>query len=139
LYRSRIDLTRRTLSSEPLRDEGCEFPSVGNGVEGRQQRFTYLALDGLQAIGKLDAQSGVLDRFELPVSQLATEPLFVPRPGAAAEDDGWVLSLCHDGSSSRAFLAVFDACHLDRGPIARAWFDHQIPITFHGTFVPHAA
>lgn len=139
LYRSRIDLARQTLRSEPLHDEGCEFPIVASGREGRQQRFTYLALGGLQALGKLDAQGGAIDRFEMPASQRATEPLFVPRPGATAEDDGWVLSLCHDGSSSRAFLGVFDARRLGAGPIARAWFDHQIPITFHGTFVPARA
>jgi all-trans-8'-apo-beta-carotenal 15,15'-oxygenase len=139
LYRSRIDLARHTLSSEPLHDTSCEFPTVARGQEGRPQQLTYLALDGLRALGKLDAANGVLERFELPASQRATEPLFVPRPGAAAEDDGWVLSLCHDGSSRRAFLAVFDAQRLGAGPVARAWFDHQIPITFHGTFVPARA
>ena len=25
---------------------------------------------------------------------------------------------------------------LEDGPVARAWFDHQVPITFHGTFAP---
>lgn len=139
LYRSRIDLAAHKLSSEPLHDTSCEFPTVARGVEGRPQRLTYLALDELQALGKLDVARGVLDRFQLPSSQRASEPLFVPRPNASAEDDGWVLSLCHDGSVGRAFLAVFDARRLSAGPLARAWFDHQLPITFHGTFLPAPA
>ena len=70
----------------------------------------------------------------LPATQRATEVLFVPRPEATAEDDGWMLSLCHDGPSRRAFVAVYDPARLEDGPIARAWFDHHVPITFHGTF-----
>jgi all-trans-8'-apo-beta-carotenal 15,15'-oxygenase len=63
-----------------------------------------------------------------------TEPLFVPRANATREDDGWLVALSHDGPSNRAFIAVYDAARLPDGPIARAWFDHQVPITFHGTF-----
>jgi all-trans-8'-apo-beta-carotenal 15,15'-oxygenase len=139
LYRSRIDLAQRTLRSEPLHDTRCEFPTVARGLEGRPQQLTYLALDELRALGKLDVTRGTLDRFELPSWQRATEPLFVPRPGASGEDDGWVLSLCHDGNLESAFLAVFDARRLGAGPLARVWFDHQIPITFHGTFLPAPA
>ena len=34
------------------------------------------------------------------------------------------------------FSYCTDALRLSEGPVARAWFDHQIPITFHGTFAP---
>jgi all-trans-8'-apo-beta-carotenal 15,15'-oxygenase len=95
---------------------------------------SYLALDELRAIGKLDARTSALVEHRAPDSQRVTEPLFVARPGATREDDGWLLSLSHDGPTNRAFVAVYDAARLPDGPIARAWFDHHIPITFHGTF-----
>jgi all-trans-8'-apo-beta-carotenal 15,15'-oxygenase len=134
-HRATIDLATRTLRSEPLASVACEFPTVAPGREGQAHGLTYLALDSLGGVGVLD-DHGILIRHELPATQRATEPLFVPRPGAApdTEDDGWVLALCHDGPSDRAFVAVYDARRLPDGPIARAWFDHHIPITFHGAF-----
>jgi all-trans-8'-apo-beta-carotenal 15,15'-oxygenase len=135
-HRARIDLSRRSLKSEILSDRSCEFPTVAPNLSGRRQRLTYLALDDLGAIGKLDVETGELTAHALPPWQRATEPLFVGRPGARHEDDGWLLSLCHDGRAQRAFLSVYDALRLEEGPVARAWFDHSIPITFHGTFMP---
>lgn len=141
LHRAVVDPAARTLRSEPLLPERtCEFPTIAPGRSGAEHGVTYLALDDLRGIGKLHAATGRLETHELPGGQLATEPLFVPRPGAraegGAEDDGWVLALCHDAPSDTAFLAVYDAARLPDGPIARAWFDHQVPITFHGAFLP---
>jgi all-trans-8'-apo-beta-carotenal 15,15'-oxygenase len=107
---------------------------VATGVEGREHAVSYLSLDSLQAIGKLTAKG--LVEHAVPDTQRISEPVFVPRQNAAGEDDGWLLALSHDGTSERAFVAVYDAARIPDGPVARVWFDHQIPITFHGTFVP---
>jgi all-trans-8'-apo-beta-carotenal 15,15'-oxygenase len=133
-HRAVIDLTGRKLRSEQVIDRAAEFPTVAPGSEGREHSLSYLALEHLTGIGKLDARTGKLATHLLPPSQRVTEPLFVPRPGSKAEDDGWLVALCHDGPSNQAFAAVYDAARLEDGPVARAWFDHQIPITFHGTF-----
>jgi carotenoid cleavage dioxygenase-like enzyme len=138
LHRAVVDLSAKTLRSEPLLDRSCEFPTVAGGRGGAEHGVTYLALDDLRGIGKLDAGSREVASHELPSTQRATEPIFVPRAGATREDDGWVLALCHDEPSKRAFVAVYDAARIPDGPIARAWFDHHIPITFHGTFQPQA-
>jgi all-trans-8'-apo-beta-carotenal 15,15'-oxygenase len=133
-HRATIDLAARTLRSELVLDRNAEFPTIAPGREGAEHAVTYLALDELSAVGKLDARTGALATHALPATQRATEPLFVPRPGATREDDGHVLTLCHDGPSRRAFLAIYDAARLPDGPIARAWFDHHVPVTFHGRF-----
>jgi NAD(P)-dependent dehydrogenase (short-subunit alcohol dehydrogenase family) len=70
---------------------------------------------------------------------VVSEPIFVPRPsnGAAhAEDDGWVLALVYDPASDASNVTVLDARDLSAGPLARAWFDHHVPPTFHGAFAP---
>jgi all-trans-8'-apo-beta-carotenal 15,15'-oxygenase len=133
-HRAVIDLDAKTFRSEPVLDRACEFPTVASGVEGREHAVSYLSLDSLQAIGKLTAQG--LVEHAVPDTQRISEPVFVPRQNAAGEDDGWLLALSHDGTSERAFVAVYDAARIPDGPVARVWFDHQIPITFHGTFVP---
>jgi len=135
-HRAVIDLERKTLRTEPVLARSCEFPTVAPGREGREHAISYVALDTLRGIGKLDARTGSLAAHELPDTQRVTEPLFVPRPGATREDDGYLLALSHDGPTNRAFLAVYDAARIPDGPIARAWFDHQVPVTFHGTFAP---
>ena len=62
--------------------------------------------------------------------------MFVPAPGAADETAGWLLTLVHDGRADASYLAVLDAARLEDGPVARAWFDHAVPITFHGSWLP---
>jgi all-trans-8'-apo-beta-carotenal 15,15'-oxygenase len=134
-HRAVIDLTAKTMRSQPVLERACEFPTVAPGSEGREHSLSYLALDSIAGIGKLDARTGALTEHLAPDTQRVTEPLFVARTNATREDDGWLVALAHDGPTNRAFLAVYDAARIPDGPIARAWFDHQVPITFHGTFV----
>jgi carotenoid cleavage dioxygenase-like enzyme len=65
------------------------------------------------------------------------EPVFVPRPGASAEDDGVLLSVVLDTASRRSFLLVLDAARLEER--ARATVPHHIPLGFHGNHFPDAA
>ncbi|HEY5922416.1 MAG TPA: carotenoid oxygenase family protein [Kofleriaceae bacterium] len=135
-HRAVIDLDTKTLRSEPTLARACEFPSVAPGREGTEHALSYLALEELRGIGKLDAHTSMLTEHMLPDTQRITEPLFVPRANATREDDGWLVALIHDEPTNRACLGVYDAARIPDGPIARAWFDHQVPITFHGTFAP---
>ncbi|HEY5938599.1 MAG TPA: carotenoid oxygenase family protein, partial [Kofleriaceae bacterium] len=83
-HRATISLADRTLRSEPVLDRDCEFPTIAPGREGTEHSLSYLALDELGAIGKLDHATGRVTSHELPASQRATEPLFVPRSGSTA-------------------------------------------------------
>ncbi|HEY3801516.1 MAG TPA: carotenoid oxygenase family protein [Kofleriaceae bacterium] len=133
-HRATIDLAARTLRSEQLLDRACEFTTIEPGAEGREHAHAYMVLDDLGGIGRLDLRTGELVAHELPRTQRTTEPLFVPRADGGGGGGGYIVALQHDGPTNRAFAAVYDAARLPDGPIARAWFDHQIPITFHGTF-----
>ncbi len=133
-HRATLSVANRTLRSELVLDRPCEFPTLAPGAEGRPTSTAYVVLGDLAAVGKLDPNTGALVTHELPAGQRTTEPLFVPRPNATRDDDGHVLALQHDAASNRACLAIYDAARLPDGPVARAWFDHQVPITFHGVF-----
>jgi len=133
-YRAVVDLTRRTLRTEQMLSCALEFPTVIPGTEGGDASHQFFALGRLAALGRLDRHHGSAVTHELPDTQCAGRPLFVPRPGPRRQGDGWLLALCHDGARDRAFVAVYDAARLAEGPCARAWFDHQIPVTFHGQF-----
>ncbi|KAF7651197.1 hypothetical protein LDENG_00114300 [Lucifuga dentata] len=64
-----------------------------------------------------------------------SEPLFVPRPGAAEEDDGVLLSIVvKPGADRPGRLLVLDARELKE--LARAEVNTIIPVTLHGTYKP---
>lgn len=63
---------------------------------------------------------------------LAGEPVFVPRPGGSAEDDGVLLSLLTTAAGDSAMLCL-DARDLTE--LARVQLPIRVPYRFHGTFV----
>lgn len=65
---------------------------------------------------------------------LAEEHVFVPRPGSARADEGWLVGTVLDAARGRSGIAVLDARHLDRGPLAQAWLPDAVPLGFHGCF-----
>ena len=71
-----------------------------------------------------------------PPGSFPSEPVFVPRDGATAEDDGVVLSVVLDvsGDEPTSWLVVLDATTFTE--LGRARVPHHIPFGLHGTFVP---
>ena len=127
----------------------CEFPSVSPRVEAREHRYVYAAAhssrDASRAglfdqLVKIDVTSGAETRAPLGgLGRYASEPVFVPRIGAADEDDGWLLAHVYDAPSHTTHLGIFDARALAAGAVGRAHFDHHLPITFHGDWIPAKA
>ena len=136
-HRARIDLVARTLASDPVADLVCEFPRIHPRVAGRrhQAAWTHATDRGCDGIARIDLATSVVQRHALPEGWSGSEPVFVPSPGAEAETEGHVLVLQYDPDRHRSAVAVYDAEGLDAGPVARAWFDHHVPLTFHGSWV----
>ncbi len=66
------------------------------------------------------------------------EPVFVAAPGAAAEDEGWVLALIFEPGAWRTSLAIFDAADVAAGPVAtiRLPAGATLPPGLHGSWTP---
>ncbi len=124
------------VQRQRLWDVSCEFPVVPDVLHGRDYDRAFFQLN-----------RG--DRFELAAYRLSTanlrvwpcpkghqpsEPIFVPRRDAPRE--GWLLSLVADSQQQRSYLAILETERLEDGPVAQIWFDQQIPMTFHGCWVP---
>lgn len=145
LGRARIDPKRRTLQLEPIDERTGEFPRVAPSVEAGPNRLVYWAehssaevrCESLpDTIARVDMTSGRRDAFVFPRGHWPSEGVFVPRPGAHGEREGWIVSLVYDAGSHTSHWAVLDAERLSDGPIARAFLDHHVPLGFHGTWVP---
>ena len=161
LWRFAIDLNRSQAparepggrSQAPAREPGvqrqmlesrcCEFPWVNPKKVGQPYQYLYLgaahAPQGnapLQAILKLDLNSGTREVWSAAPKGFVSEPVFVPRPEAMNEDDGWLLTLVYDSAHHRSDLAILDARDLNRGPVARLHLKHHVPYGLHGSFTP---
>ncbi|MDY6804267.1 MAG: carotenoid oxygenase family protein, partial [Cyanobacteriota bacterium] len=90
----------------------------------------------LQAVLKIDWETGERQVWSAAPRGFAGEPIFVPRPGGAAEDDGWLLMLMYDGANHRSDLVILDAGDLSKEPVARLHLKHHVPYGLHGSFTP---
>jgi carotenoid cleavage dioxygenase-like enzyme len=124
-----------TARREDLCDVRMELPRIAyRSRNGRPYRYAYAASqDGtfIDGLVKVDVGDGSVRRWQED-GCFPGEPVFVPAPGAGAEDDGVVLSVVLDTNAERSFLLVLDATGFEE--LGRAEAPHHIPFGFHGQF-----
>lgn len=142
--RATIDPRARRMRTETLWEGPGELPTISPRAAAAPYRYAYFCASPSKeaargemptATAKLDVETGAARSVVHGPGLYPSEPIFVPRPGGAAEDDGWLLALVYDSGRHQSYVAVMDARDLAREPLARVWFDQHIPFTFHGTFV----
>jgi all-trans-8'-apo-beta-carotenal 15,15'-oxygenase len=89
--------------------------------------------DPLQAIQKLDLESGESRVWSAAPRGFVSEPLMVPRPGATADDDGWVLTVVWNGARCASDLVILDAASM--AEVAVLELPLALPHGLHGSFV----
>ena len=62
------------------------------------------------------------------------ETVFVPRPGATDQDDGWVMAFITDRREDRSELRILDA--RDLSVTARVQLPRRVPVGFHAHWAP---
>lgn len=143
LRRFTIDLAARRGRTEILAEGHFEFPMTHPAVVGRKYRFGYVAVGdiakGWQQTGlaRIDMESGERRGFSFGPDFYVGEPVVAPDPAApAAEERGWILAEVLDGLAAKSFIAVFEADHLEDGPVAKLKLDRHLPMSFHGWWEP---
>jgi beta,beta-carotene 9',10'-dioxygenase len=138
LVRHRLPLNGGAAQSELLSEARLELPRINYGEHNaRDYRCVYATgrrapgSDWLDAVVKVDVTTGETTTWA-DEGCYAGEPVFVPSPGASAEDEGVVLSVVLDAAAGRSFLLVLDAQSFEE--IARAEVPHHIPFGFHGQY-----
>jgi carotenoid cleavage dioxygenase len=138
LDRWTINPATRRVRRECVHDRGVEFPRCAPAVSGKPYRYGYtVAVEGtgFPAINKHDMTTGQCTRHDLGPGRHAAEPFFVPRRGAAAEDDGYLLAYVYDAAREASELAIFDARDMSRPPLGRVLLPARVPFGFHGAWV----
>lgn len=144
LYEWRMNLATGATAERKLDHRNAEFPMIRADALGRRNRYAYLqdipydipaTFEGLI---KVDLEAGTSERFAYGPGIYGSEAPFVPRPGGAAEDDGWVVSFVTDTRDWQSACWVFDARDIAAGPVARVKIPVRVPAGFHATWVPGA-
>ena len=141
LEQCRINLDSGQVTTNRLSERCCEFAMVNPEKEGLPCRYAWMAAaareqgnDPLQVVKKLDLISGERQVWSAGPSGFVSEPLMVPRPGAAAEDDGWVLELVWNGARQGSDLVILRADDLSEQAVFE--LPLAIPHGLHGSWVP---
>ncbi|NOX81402.1 MAG: carotenoid oxygenase [Alphaproteobacteria bacterium] len=109
-----------------------EFPRMDPRRVGHQHRYTY-GISG-SGVARWDWKTGRRSRYHYGADYWAEEPVFAPNPNRTGEDDGWVIATVLNTRKARTELSVFDARHIDAGPIATFACPYALPLGFHGIF-----
>jgi len=127
------------VQTERISERTCEFAMVNPERQGLSARFAWMAVaerergnDPLQAIQKLDLDSGETHTWSAAPRGFVSEPLMVRRPGAEAEDDGWVLDLVWNGARAASDLVILNA--RDLSEVAVLELPLAVPHGLHGSW-----
>ncbi|NES78386.1 MULTISPECIES: carotenoid oxygenase family protein [unclassified Okeania] len=144
LWRFKINLSENNVEHKLLESRCCDFPNLNPNNVGEAYRYLFIGVAEqpsgnapLQAILKIDWQTGERQIFSVAPRGFAGEPLFVPFPNGVNEDDGWLLMLMYDAAEHRSDVVILDARDLNKKPVAILHLKHHIPYGLHGSFTPH--
>ena len=91
-------------------------------------------------VAKIDLQhegdgDACVARIAMPPRCHNGETVFVPRAGASAEDDGWLVTYVHDEGSGESSLHVYDAATMSSDAVAVVALPQRVPYGFHALFL----
>ena len=140
LWRYTLDLAGGTARETPLGDLGVELPRINDAHTGIAHRFAYAAQQPtnveMRGIVRYDFESGSVVRHVVAEGDQNSEPIFVSRPGARSEDDGWVLVCVYRRESDSSEVRILDARDISADALATIHLPRRIPAGFHGAWLP---
>jgi len=126
-----------SLDYDLTSDDRIILPRINyNHYNGKPYQFTYGVSthgdtkDFINELVKIDTHLGAVSKRWHIDGHYPSEPIFAPRPGATAEDDGVVLSTVYNSISDTSYLLVLDGQTFEERATADTTI--RIPFGFHG-------
>jgi carotenoid cleavage dioxygenase len=141
LYQWRFNLKTGGATERALDDIPTEFPRLNEALTGRQSRFGYCGRSGsarFDGLIKYDLATGTSEHHVFGQGRTGGEGVFVPRPDATGEDDGWLVTYVYNAASGTSELVVVETRDFSAPPVARVLLPVRVPYGFHGTWIPSA-
>jgi carotenoid cleavage dioxygenase len=120
----------------------CDFTRINDDLAGRRSRYTYAARFDPAHDAKFDAElkyddaTGAIQVHAFGAGRWGGEGVFAKRDNARSEDDGYVITFVSDVVRDTSECQVFDARHIDAGPIARLALPERISSGTHACWAP---
>ncbi|WP_322013076.1 carotenoid oxygenase family protein [Paraburkholderia sp. J12] len=141
LWRYRIDLASGVVHEMQAGDDGMELPRIDERRTGLPYRYGYAVEQPtpfeMRGIVRYDWHTGTRERYAVPPGDQNSEPVFVPKRGGRAEDEGWILTCVYRAATDTSDVVVLDASDMAAGPVATVHLPTRIPAGFHGAWLPH--
>ncbi len=143
LVRWTLDRRSGRLSEAGLDDRGNEFPRINGRFGGQAYRFGYTsqwwgAEASFGPAMKHDVLRGATEVHNYGNGRTTLEPVFVRKPGAVAEDEGWIMSYVYDAERNLSDVVILDAQDFSGEPVATIRLPVRVPFGFHGGWAPDA-
>ena len=122
-------------------DVVAEFPRSDPRRAGLSRRYclhTTGTREGTplaSAIGVTDWQSGQTRSFSFGADHVIDEMVYVPKPGATAEDEAWLIGPSVNLKAGVSELHLLDLARIEDGPVCTWRADVALPAAFHGNWV----
>lgn len=138
-----LDLSTRSLRRNTIDDTPIEFPRFDARRSGQASRFLYLLANrhaanapvfGFDTVRALDQQTAQVQEYRYASEVIAEEHVFVPAPGSAQENRGWLLGTAYDWLRRQTLVSIFDAAAVAQGPIEQVRLPYGLPLGLHGQF-----
>jgi carotenoid cleavage dioxygenase-like enzyme len=143
-------------SMQRLSDLIGEFPRIDDRYATRPYRHGYLLaqdfsrpveLSGgrsaagmmMNLLGHIDHQTGRSESWWTGKTTTLQEPAFIPKPGSSAEGEGYLAAVANRLDENRSDLLLFDAQHIEDGPLAVAKLELRLRGGLHGNWTPAAS
>jgi carotenoid cleavage dioxygenase len=139
-YRYRFDLRTGATSEGPLDDLNVEFPVINTAFLGRPSRYSYnVAIENsyttlFDGIVKYDDVTGAGTRYDFGPGRWGSEAPFAARPGATAEDNGYLMSFVYDEGDGHSECVIIDAASMSE--VGRVLIPQRVPNGFHACWIP---
>ncbi len=136
LDRWTINPTTRNVSIDRIDDRAQEFPRCHPDLNGKSYRYGYsveVAGQAFPRILKHDLKAGTSRSLDLGPGRSSSEAVFVPREGATAEDDGYLMAWIYDKGRDQSDFVVVDAG--DMAVMATVELPVRVPYGFHGSWI----
>ena len=117
-----------------------EFPQVDPRFRGKTRNLVALASGasntrpGSTAIAVHNWTRGESKSFDFGDNRMVEEFLFVPKAVGQSDYDSWLVGPVLNIKNGVREICVFDAAHVDDGPVCIWQADYSWPLGFHGTW-----
>ncbi len=140
LWRYTFDLVTCLVTETEIDSRAVDLPRINEMLTGRRAQFAYMVEQPtnteMRGIVKYDLDSGATTNHAIAPGNQNSEPVFVPRPKATAEDDGWLLVCVYLAATHTTDVVILDAADVAAPPVATVHLPRHIPAGFHGAWIP---